>query len=365
MNAASRARPLVLIVDDVDANRFAKTQILRRANFEVCEAATGQEALRMAADRAPDLVMLDVHLPDISGFEVCRRLKSEPRAVPLSVLQISASAISDVERATGLDNGADAYLTEPVSSDVLVATIRALDRVRRLEGQLAGASQKKDEFMAVLSHELRTPLNVMLGRIAQLRDPNLPGELRERALDALERSASRQWRLIDELLDVARIENGKLELQLAPVDLADVVRAVADALGARAAAARVELRVELESGRISGDASRLQQVVTNLVANAVQFTPPGGLIGVSVATFQREVEVSVSDTGIGIEPALLPHIFEPFRQSADPQQRGHRGLGLGLAICAGIVDAHGGRLSASSKGIGCGATFTASFPRRA
>jgi len=364
MTPAVRPRSLVLVVDDEAASRFAKSQILRRADFDVCEASTGRDALRMAHDREPNVVLLDVHLPDVSGFEVCRRLKADSRAVPLSVLQISASAISDADRASGLDNGADAYLTEPVSSDVLVATVRALDRVRQLEIALAAANRSKDEFLAVLSHELRTPLNIMIGRLAQLRQPGLTGQARERALDALERSARHQWRLVDDLLDVARIENGKIELQLAPVDAAAIVGAVGDAMAARAAAARVEIRIEARPAQVAADANRLQQVVTNLMGNAIQFTPPGGLITASVEAIEDDVVITIADTGVGIDESLLPHIFERFRQSADPRQRGHRGLGLGLAIAAGIVEAHGGRLAAASDGPGRGATFTVVLPRR-
>jgi len=354
-----------MIVDDQPSNRFVKTQILRRGDFDVCEAATGRDAIRMAAERDPDVVLLDVHLPDINGIEVCRRLKAVPRPVPLSVLQMSASAITDADRVSGLDSGADAYLTEPVSAEVLLATVRALDRVRQLEAALADANRSKDEFLAVLSHELRTPLNIMLGRITQLREPGLPDEVRQRALDALERSARHQWRLVDELLDVARIEKGKLELQVAPLDLADVVRAVADAMSARIGAARVELRLDVKPATIEGDANRLQQVLTNLIANAVQFTPPGGLITLTVSPRDSEVEIVVADTGVGIDRALLPHVFERFRQSSDPQQRGHRGLGLGLAIATGIVEAHGGRIAVASDGVGRGATFTVVLPRRA
>jgi len=364
MSSILSSRRLVMVVDDEAPSRFVKMQILRRADFDVCEAATGHEALQMAHDRNPDVVLLDVHLPDINGLEVCRRLKAVPRPVPMSVLQISASAISDADTASGLNNGADAYLTEPVSADVLVATVRALDRVRQLEAQLDAANRTKDQFLAVLSHELRTPLNVMLGRIDQLRQRDLPDEMRERAIGSLERSARQQWRLIDELLDVARIDNGKLHLQIGVVDLADLVRSVADALASRAAAARIELRLEIESAVVNGDANRLQQVLSNLVGNALQFTPAGGSIVVSVIPEGDEVRITVADTGVGIDPSLLPHIFERFRQSGDREQRGHGGLGLGLAIAAGVVDAHGGRLTAASGGPGQGATFTVVLPRR-
>ena len=365
MKRGARSRRLVLIVDDQAPSRFAKSQILRRADFDVCEAANGHDALQMARDHNPDLVLLDVHLPDMSGLEVCRQMKSTPRAVPLSILQISASAVSDAERAVGLENGADAYLTEPVGADVLLATIRALNRVRELETALDAANRSKDEFLAVLSHELRTPLNVMIGRITQLREADLPQDARDRAIESLERSARHQWRLVDELLDVARIENGKLELQLAPVDVADIVRSVVDGLASRAMAAGVELRPDVRSAMVMADSSRLQQVLGNLVGNAVQFTPAGGLITISVVPVDAEVEIAVRDTGIGIDATLLPHIFERFRQSSDPEQRGHRGLGLGPAIASGIVDAHGGRLTAASGGPGRGTTFTVVLPRHA
>lgn len=363
MTAVARARRLVLLVDDEAPNRFAKAQILRRADYEVVEAATGHDALQVAHDRDPDLVLLDVHLPDISGLEVCRRLKAAPRVVPVSVLQISATAITDADRARGLDTGADAYLTEPISPEVLVSTVRALERVRQLEAKLAEANRSKDEFMAVLSHEMRAPLNVMIGRIAQLRQPDLTDDLRQLAIEALDRSARHQWRLVEELLDVARIEKGKLELQLAPVDVASLVRAVAEALAPSAAMAHVQIHVEVEPAVVTGDQGRLQQVLMNLVGNAVQFTPPGGMIRIAMDAGARDITIMVADTGVGIDPALLPHIFERFRQSTDPDRRSHRGLGLGLAIATGIVEAHGGRISAASEGLGRGAVFTVVLPR--
>ncbi|HZR24404.1 MAG TPA: ATP-binding protein [Vicinamibacterales bacterium] len=361
--AAGASRSLVLVVDDQEAGRFAKSQIVRRARFDVVEAATGHDALSIAANRDPDLVILDVNLPDISGLEVCRQLKARHRSVPMQVVQVSATAITDQDRIKGLDGGADAYLTEPVNPEVLVATLNALDRTHRAEAALARANRLKDDFIAVLSHELRSPLNVSLGWIARLRRDDATPEQRARAIDAIERATAQQWRIVNDLLDVARIENGKLEVELGPIDLVDVVRASVDAVGSRSGA---PIAVTLPAAPIAivGDAARLQQVIVNLLTNARNFTPEYGSIAVAVAADDDFAEIVVEDTGAGIEPELLPHLFEHFRQSADPARRRHKGLGLGLSIARGIVHAHHGTLRASSPGPGQGATFTIRLPLR-
>jgi two-component system, sensor histidine kinase len=355
--------PLVLVVDDQDAGRFAKAQIVRRARFDVCEASTGRDALKLAEDRDPDLVVLDVNLPDLNGVEVCRQLKARPRTVPLQVVHMSATAIAETDRIKGLDGGADAYLTEPVSPELLVATLTSLERIRQAETELARANRQKDEFLAVLSHELRTPLNVTLGWIAQLRRGDLPPDQQARALEAIERGAQHQWRIVNDLLDVARIDKGKLEVDTAArVDLSDVVRASVEALAGRPDSAPIALRLPRGPVPVAADPSRLQQVVVNLLSNAAQFTPSNGTITVTVEGDGRWARVVVEDTGAGIERELLPHLFETFRQSADPGRRRHKGLGLGLAIARGIVEAHHGTLTASSPGIGLGATFVVTLP---
>jgi len=356
-----RAIPLVLVVDDQDAGRFAKTQIVRRARFEVCEASTGYGALKLAEDRDPDLVVLDVNLPDLSGVEVCRQLKARPRAVPLQIVHMSATAIADADRVRGLDGGADAYLIEPVSPDLLVATLTSLERVRQAETELARANRIKDEFLAVLSHELRTPLNVTLGWLAQLRRGGLSPAHQQRALEAIERGARHQWRIVNDLLDIARIDNGKLDIEFVDVNLVDIVRLSIDAVEHQSRV-RITFQAPADPIVVAGDGSRLQQVIVNLLSNAAHFTPADGSITVTVDSDGRSARIVVEDTGGGIEPELLPHLFERFRQSPDPERRRHKGLGLGLAIAHGIVEAHRGALTASSGGIGRGATFTVTLP---
>lgn len=227
------------------------------------------------------------------------------------------------------------------------------------------ANRAKDMFIATVSHELRTPLNAVLGWVQVLRTGNVPPELEERALEAIERNAAAQARLVEDLVDLSRISSGKVQLGLGPVDLADVVSASVDTVRPQADTAGVRLEAELPSTAttVTGDPTRLQQVCWNLLSNAVKFTPPGGEVRVTLARRGAGVELTVADTGCGIAPELLPHVFERFKQEeADSGAGREGGLGLGLAIVRHLVDLHKGSVRAASEGRGCGATFTVSLP---
>jgi signal transduction histidine kinase len=367
----------VLVVDDQDSGRFVKVQMLRRAGFTVHEAASGRETLDIARDVPFDLVVLDVNLPDISGLVVGRLLREQQPGPPaIQILHVSSTAVGDKDRAQGLDAGADAYLSEPIEPTVLIATAKALLRVRRAEQSLADAltreqqaradaehaNQLKDDFIATLSHELRTPLNALMGWIFQLRQAALTEPARRRALDSLERNTRVQAQLINDLLDVSRAAKGKLPLQMRLVNMATVAR---DALESASAVARhkgVDLDIRTQPAFVAGDEGRLQQIIGNLLNNAIQFTPAGGRITLTVSAESGSVVVRVADTGAGIEPALLPNVFEPFRQGKDGLARTHGGLGLGLAVVHQLVELHDGETSVSSDGPGKGATFTVRVP---
>ena len=272
----------VLVVDDNDAGRFAKTAMLRRAGFSVLDAATGRDALDIVRRQPIDLVLLDINLPDMSGLDVCARIKADPRFATIQVLHISATAIEDEDKIRGLEGGADAYLAEPAHHDVVVATLNALLRVRRAEqGRAAAleleqearrqaerANRIKDNFLARLSHELRTPLNAAVGWIALLKQGVLDADRQARALDALERSARQQWTLINELLDAASIQQRKMRLEMSPVDFDGVATAVVELVRPEAARKGVELVASIEPARAHADPARLQQVITNLLNNA-------------------------------------------------------------------------------------------------
>ncbi len=367
----------ILVVDDTDANRYRKARILRQAGFDVLEAGSGIDALRLAAERQPQLVLLDVKLPDISGWDVCRRLKAESATSSMLVLQLSATYTDAAATARALDGGADAYLTEPAEPHVLLATVRALLRLRRAEDEMRialhreqaarqeaeAANRSKDEFLATLSHELRSPLSAILTWITLLRHDDSAKTV-TRAIGVIERNARSQARLIEDLLDISRIIAGKMRLDVRALNLVTVVEAAIDTIRPEATERGVAVRLDVAAGLplLHGDAPRLQQVVLNLLSNAVKFTPAGGAVTVRVERRGDHGVVEIRDTGRGIAPDFLPHIFERFRQADGSSTRSQGGLGIGLAIVRHIVELHGGTIRADSAGVDAGATFTVSLP---
>ena len=487
----------ILVVDDNMPARYALSRTLRKDGFEVIEAATGEEALAIAERENPDLVLLDVNLPDIHGFEVARRLKSGDRTHTTPILHLSASAIRSEDRIDGLAAGADAYLIEPVDPGELVANIRALLRLRNAEMRLhrtAGmlstvidssplaiavfepdgsvvrwnraaeglfgvraedieghtfesqslpdwlmnahqvatwlrsgssvehtfhradgavidiamfaaplegadgyvaifedvsmrkrfdrertewlarerdarteaeaANRLKDEFLATLSHELRTPLNAILGWLQILRRDAIDQDKRTRALDIIERNATAQQQIINDILEVSQIVRGQLRLEMKPLDVVAAVEGAVESVRPTTLAKRQTVTLQFPSERpfISADHARVQQMLWNLLANATKYTHRDGRIDVSVTAGEHEVEITVRDNGVGIPPHALPHVFERFRQGQVGPTREYGGLGLGLAIVRHLADMHGGAVRASSEGPGRGAVFTLSFP---
>jgi signal transduction histidine kinase len=357
--------PVILNVDDTDAARYAKTRILQRAGFRVLEAGSGSEALRLAHEAAPDLILLDTKLPDINGFEVCRQLKQDPHTSMVLVLQTSASYLSSPDKVRALDSGADNYLFEPIEPEELVANVRALLRLGRVERELRDMDQRKDEFLAILAHELRNPLGPIRNAVELLRslDPH-SSPAQENARRVILRQTDHMVRLVDDLLDVSRISQGKITLRRGQVELCALLKSAAETADPNVAARQHILTVKLPDHHIwvDGDSVRLAQVVGNLLNNAAKFTPPGGSIALSACLEGTQAVIRVTDNGIGISAEQAKSIFDLFAQAGHAPDRVQDGLGIGLSLVRTLVNLHGGSVDVHSDGAGRGSTFEVRLP---
>ena len=360
---------ILVVSDDPDLRDYLRALVETRWTAEA--SADASAALSAARERVPELFLVDGDARAFDTRALARALRSDPRTKRVPMLMVAAAAAQEGED----EAGPDEYLEKPFASRDLVSRIAShleLARVRdeatrreqkaRLDAE--AANRAKDEFIAMISHELRTPLGAILIWAQLLRTEELDAAATARAVGMIERSTKTLAQLIDDLLDVSRIIAGKLTFEARPVDLRSVVEAALDAaqLAAESRGVVLERLLEPAVPAISGDAGRLQQVVGNLVANAIKFTPEGGRIRVSLERVASHARIRVADTGVGINPDFLPFIFERFRQADTTSTRRQKGLGLGLAIARHIVENHGGSIEAESKGEGEGSTFTVTLP---
>ncbi|KQT13485.1 hybrid sensor histidine kinase/response regulator [Ramlibacter sp. Leaf400] len=491
-----RGAHTVLVVDDNPATRYSTGRVIRAAGFKVAEAETGGEALAMA-DKGVSAVVLDVHLPDMDGFDVCRELRSRPATELLPIVHLSAAYVKDEDHVTGLNAGADGYMVHPVEPAVLIATLQALIRARaaeeaqrrserrfraiyhqahggialidaqgrfvdvnpamlsmlgrgredvighgvaslapqefreRVEREFSGLageawrgefplvntdgaqvhmqwslsasvgrdvrvataidvserhelerrrhevlereqaaraqaerhSRTKDDFIAVLSHELRTPLNAIIGWVHILKRRGATTEALK-GLDAIERNVKTQARIISDILDVSRINSGKLQLDRQWIDPAELVTTSLASLSSTLEERSVTVETDVAGAheRAFIDAARYQQILWNLMTNAVKFSAQGGCVQVRLARLGDNLRLEVRDYGVGIKPEFLPHLFDRFSQSDSPGNRRQGGLGLGLSIVKHLVDLHGGQVGAVSAGPGHGTLMWVDLP---
>jgi signal transduction histidine kinase len=402
----------LLAVDDIERNLVALEALLEDPSLTVVRAKSGAEALQLLQEEDFALVLLDVQMPNMDGLATATEIRSRDRTrrVPIIFLTAHESGREMLARAYAV--GAADFLTKPLDPDVLRAKVKAIsDLWRKVEETKRDATEEserrlsmerqrwetealrqrvaeqeqatvrehqarveaedanhvKDQFLATLSHELRTPLTAILGWAATLKKKAVTDPGIARGLEAIERNANAQTRLIDDLLDTSRIMADKVSLELRMVVLGDLINHVKDAIRPTAERKGVDISVTIDSGLppIAADPDRLQQVLTNIVGNAVKFTGEGGSVDVHAEATPSAVRIRITDTGIGIAPEFLPHVFDRFRQGDASTTRSHGGLGLGLSLARHLIALHCGTITAESKGPRKGATFTVELPIRA
>ncbi len=380
----------ILVVDDVDANRVAMRGVLAPLAVEIVEAASGVEALRALGERSFAVVLMDVQMPELDGFETVQLMRQGEHGNHVPVVFVSAVHRDVAAAMRGFGLGAVDFVTKPFEPDIFRAKVAALldldARARRLRADesrlrarelaaeheeatrqsLETANRMKDEFLAVVSHELRTPLTSILGWAELLDADRVPPERARDAVSSILRNARLQQYLIDELLDFSRIVAGKMTLSRRPVNVEATMLAAIDSFRPLAEQRGVSVRLVVESSwmEVEADPARLQQVIGNLLSNAIKFSSPGGRVELVVEREGDSVCMRVVDFGRGIGDDFLPHLFEHFRQEQSGNAREHTGLGLGLAIVRRIVELHGGSVEAQSAGPGHGASFTVRLPVR-
>jgi PAS domain S-box-containing protein len=294
----------------------------------------------------------------VDHFETVR-VRKDGRPIEVSI------TVSPIRGADGVIVGAS-KIARDIGAQRQTERERAelLARTQAAREEAETANRAKDDFLTTLSHELRTPLNAVFGWAAMLQSGQMDDATRARAIDTIMRNANAQVQLIDDLLDLSRIASGKLRLEPQPLEPRPVIEAAVDAVrpAALAKGIRLDMGLDPKAGVIIGDPNRLQQVVWNLLSNAVKFTPRGGAVQIHLLERGSHVDIEVRDSGIGIAPDLLPHVFERFRQGDSSSTRLQGGLGLGLTLVKQLVEMHGGTVTAESRGVGQGATFTVRLP---
>ena len=383
-----------LLVDDLEENLLALEALLRRPGLAILKAKSGQEALELLLMHDFALALIDIQMPVMDGFELAELMRGREVTRRIPIIFVTAGVADRQRRFRGYDAGAVDFLNKPIEPHILrskadvffelyrqrqeVASQRdelkaATERIQvlleesnRQAEALRDADRRKDEFLAMLAHELRNPLAPIRNAVELLSFEQLPpNELRD-ARDIIGRQVSHMARIIDDLLDVARIVRGKVELRPSLHDIVEVVRHTAEDYRPTLTAGGLTLELSLPEASITvdGDPTRLSQVVGNLLHNAGKFTPAGGSLHVSIDldAAAGHAEIAVRDTGIGFHPEEAEQMFEPFSQIQQNIDRGKGGLGLGLALAKGLIDLHGGTIQATSPGPNRGATFTIRIP---
>jgi CheY-like chemotaxis protein len=368
-------RVLVLNVNDHEGVRYMISRILERAGFAVAEAPNGLDALEKIERLAPRLVVLDIKLPDMSGLEICRRIKSNPQLQAIKVVHVSAVFVSPEAKVQSLNSGADGYLSYPFEQEELIATARSLMRLldterslRDTAAELQAANRRTHEFLAMLAHELRNPLSAITTCLPVLDRHDVHDDVEGSARRVMKRQTQHLARLVDDLLEAARVTQGKIEPHWETVELVSLLTRVTETARRMLTDERgqeLHLHVPALPLYARGDTLRLEQVLSNLLDNASKYSDSGGRIDVELAPPTErdgQARITVRDTGIGISPQALGSVFDLFSQADVPLARSRGGLGIGLTLVKTLIDLHGGSVQARSAGVGRGCEIEVRLP---
>ncbi len=372
----------VLVVDDQPAKLLTYQAILTGLDISLTTAGSAREALDWLLKRVFAVVLIDVCMPELDGFDLAKMIRDHPRFKDTAIIFVSGVHLTDLDRLRGYEVGAVDYVPVPIVPEILRAKVgvfvamfrqtRQLERLNReLEGRVADrtaeledANRRKDEFLAVLSHELRNPLAAIRTASEVLAQPQLSRGGLEQTTAVIRRQVGHLARLVDDLVDVSRITRGVIELRREPVTITAVVAQAVEASRPLIEARQHQLTVAEHDPHmtVDGDLARLSQVVSNLLHNAAKFTGPGGRILLDVEKQDGHVVIRVRDNGIGIDAEALPYVFELFTQAGRSVDRAVDGFGIGLALVRRLVEMHGGQTAVRSEGAGMGTEAVVILP---
>ncbi len=388
----------ILVVNDDAASLLALTSLLDQwaedSNYTVLSARSGQDALRQVLLHDFAVILLDVNMPGMDGFETAEAIHQRARSADIPIIFVTAFLADEIDRLKAYQRGAADFLFTPVIPQILRAKVsvfvalankneqlkRQADKLSQRTTELTATNRRlmremeerraaerkshaKDEFLAMLGHELRNPLSAITSAASLIGMNGAGPEAVVRAREIIQRQTQHLSRIVDDLLDLSRAMSGKILLARQPTELSALVGACLETFRATGRTTGYRVNTDLSPGWIDGDPTRLEQVISNLIDNALKYTPVGGTIDIGLGVHGNEVVLTVRDSGVGIAPDLLPHVFDVFVQGSISIDRSQGGLGIGLSLVRRLVELHGGSVSAHSAGTGGGSSFEIRMPR--
>ena len=350
--------PTILVVDDTEDNLDLLEFALKRKPVRMLRANSGKECLRLAVQYHPDVILLDIQMPEMDGFETLKLLRASKKSADIPVIFLTAKRKDALSIEQGLLLGAEEYLTKPIDTDELLVRTRSLVRLKKMEIEL---ERTKADFMAMLIHDMRSPIGGISSILELLEEPLLRGEavqeVHRELLTSAEEATRRLLHLINDMLDLSKFEAGKMNLNREQVHIGKIADRILKQMHPQFKQKDIHVKLVLEDNLpfISGDANKISQVFTNILSNALKFTSSNGTVQIVIGKMQKNtsagesVWTAISNTGIGILPEELPTIFERYKQGIASEIVQAKGTGLGLAICKLIVEAHSGTITAESE----------------